>query len=280
MSSDQKTAKQTEKKAIAAEAAKRNEEKELAAAEKDRAVAEKEARRMALEITLLGGQAQAFDFQAHLSSLAGLVKLKQIKESLAYKDVGDGTWAGFLKTLGFGRRKIDEDIKNLEAFGGRFLESAHRLGLGYRDLAKLRALPEEARLQITDGKVVNLDKAKRGEVRELVEDLIVRNQVEKKNLTERAEGAEKKLKKAKEKEAAAEEKIKKLAADLEEAKTGLGADHAEAVRRLAGYKKMVTGLCNILRATDPSLRAPVRAEALRLPAYMEDLARLTALELG
>ena len=43
------------------------------------------------------------------------------------------------------RRKVDEDLQNLSFFGEDALTAMNRCGLGYRDLRKLRQLPEGER---------------------------------------------------------------------------------------------------------------------------------------
>ena len=125
-----------------------------------------------------------------------MAALKRIKESKAYKAVEEagGTWAGYCALLGFSAGKIDKDLLNLEVLGEEFVAASLRLGLGYRDLATIRALPDETRLQITDGKIVNLEKASKKEIREAVEDLIIRHGQETKRLTTELEGKTKLLK--------------------------------------------------------------------------------------
>ena len=56
-----------------------------------------------------------------------------------------GTWGAFCEALGMSREKADEDIRNLSVFGNDALTAMNRCGLGYRDLRKLRQLPEGER---------------------------------------------------------------------------------------------------------------------------------------
>lgn len=64
------------------------------------------------------------------------------------------TWEEFCTAHGYSKRKIDEDLQNLAAFGGDFMEMQEKLGLGYRDLRLLRngiaALPPEERQAVLD----------------------------------------------------------------------------------------------------------------------------------
>lgn len=98
------------------------------------------------------GMTQAFTFMRDFSDLARLKWLKERKESKDYKGLQCIDSKGELCTLrnfedlcgcmGLSYRKVSEDLLNLATFGEEFMKSASRIGLGYRDLRKLRALPE------------------------------------------------------------------------------------------------------------------------------------------
>jgi hypothetical protein len=60
-----------------------------------------------------------------------------------------GTWAGFCKAIGLSKTKVDEDIQNLRAFGEEALEAMNTIGLGYRDLRKLRKLEDDDQKSLT-----------------------------------------------------------------------------------------------------------------------------------
>lgn len=126
------------------------------------------------------------------SFLHGLstVQLKRIKENQLYKSgkgirlpVGDGSetadvgsFEGFCRAIGVSRSKVDEDIRNLDAFGEELLENLKRVGLGYRDLRKLRHLPEPERQAFIQGEAVDLDDKE--SVVSLIEDLEAKHQRE------------------------------------------------------------------------------------------------------
>ena len=108
----------------------------------------------------LVGMIKAFDFTRKLVTVTTLKSLQEIKESKRYKDLEltdqDGkmvtvtTFRDFCTTLGFSGEKIDQDLLNLNTFGEEFFETSQRLGLGYREMRKLRQLPEEARAEIVE----------------------------------------------------------------------------------------------------------------------------------
>lgn len=108
------------------------------------------------------GQTQAFRAMAKFADVVGLQKLAHIKETKLYKALsgqkgydkdGDeitdvGTWSGFCKAIGSSQQKVDEDLTNLAAFGEEALAQLTSVGAGYRELRKLRKLPEDERLAI------------------------------------------------------------------------------------------------------------------------------------
>lgn len=96
------------------------------------------------------GMIAAFQFNEAVNRVGMLKKFQEIRESKAYKGlsltdrltggvVTVNTWEEFCGAYGFSRKKIEEDLQNLALFGGGLLESQEALGLGYRELRKLRA---------------------------------------------------------------------------------------------------------------------------------------------
>ena len=106
------------------------------------------------------GMIKMSDFHRKLTTCQHIKVLAEFKEAKKYKglemlDISGNrrqvsTWDDFCSALGFSRQKIDEDISNLYKLGEDFLETSPRLGLGYREMRKLRQLPEEARSEIVD----------------------------------------------------------------------------------------------------------------------------------
>ena len=95
------------------------------------------------------GRVQANQLMAKFGNVASLVYLQQVKKSKIYKDLpGIGTWDKFCNYIGLARRKVDEDLLNLAAFGEEFLETCCQLSVGYRDLKKLRMMTKDGDLVI------------------------------------------------------------------------------------------------------------------------------------
>ena len=109
------------------------------------------------------GMIAAFQYNETANRVAMLKLFAQIRDSKAYKGAsvvdrnGEtrvvSTWEEFCTAHGYSKRKIDEDLQNLAAFGD-FMEMQEKLGLGYRDLRLLRngiaALPPEERQAVLD----------------------------------------------------------------------------------------------------------------------------------
>ena len=110
------------------------------------------------------GMIAAFQYNETANRVAMLKLFAQIRDSKAYKGAsvvdrnGEtrvvSTWEEFCTAHGYSRVKINEDLQNLAAFGGDFMEMQEKLGLGYRDLRLLRngiaALPPEERQAVLD----------------------------------------------------------------------------------------------------------------------------------
>ena len=73
--------------------------------------------------------------------------------------------------------KVNLDIQNLSALGEDFLVTSKRLGLGYRELSKLRKLPEDARAEIVDAEFS--ESADKEELLEKIEELTAKHAQEK-----------------------------------------------------------------------------------------------------
>ena len=131
----------------------------------DTAVMPKAQLAQSLRVAEAAGMIAAFQYNETANRVAMLKLFAQIRDSKAYKgarvtDRASGetvtvtTWEEFCIAYGYSKTKIHEDLQNLAAFGGDFMEMQEKLGLGYRDLRLLRngiaALPPEERQAILD----------------------------------------------------------------------------------------------------------------------------------
>lgn len=139
-------------------------------------------------VNQLLGQAQAFGAMEKFSRTVRTSKLLFVKEHKLYQQlkgtsaphgaVFDGTWDAFCKLLGSSSDQIDRDIANLKTFGEEALESMSSMGIGYRDFAQYRRLPEDA-------KTLLIETAKTGDKAaflDLAEELVERHAKQKAEL--------------------------------------------------------------------------------------------------
>ncbi|GAB6040150.1 hypothetical protein [Endothiovibrio diazotrophicus] len=147
------------------------------------------------------GQVQMATTFRKMADVVSLSKLDRIKRSKAYKALKGqtvivdeegkmadvGTWQGFCAALGMSASKVDEDLLNLREFGEEALASMNRIGLGYRELRKLRKLPEEGRVAVIGE--LEVDTGDREAVVSLIEDLAARHAGERAELEGRLQEA-------------------------------------------------------------------------------------------
>ena len=118
-----------------------------------------------LQLAEVTGMIAAFQYNEASNRVAMLKAFAQIRDSKAYKGMtvrdrqsGESvvvkTWQEFCEAHGYSKQKIHEDLQNLATFGGDFLDLQDRLGLGYRELRRLRAgigqLPEDERQKVLE----------------------------------------------------------------------------------------------------------------------------------
>lgn len=141
------------------------------------------------------GSFKSFDFMQKLANVGGLKQLLEVKEAKLYKGfsyIDDGgkpltvsTFEEFCDLLGISRQKINLDLQNLKEFGEAALESMNKLGLGYRDMRKLRQLDESDKEIVFAEVTANMDDKQ--SVLELIDDLAAKHQKEKIELDKKLE---------------------------------------------------------------------------------------------
>lgn len=107
------------------------------------------------EASRLTGRVEALDFISKLTTVSGLMLLKNIKENKIYKELPNiKTWEDYCKSIGFSRQKVDLDLDNLKTFGEEFLTTVSTFGLGYRELRSLSKQVKSGSLEIKDAEVI------------------------------------------------------------------------------------------------------------------------------
>lgn len=151
-----------------------------------------------LLVGMMAGRAQLAKTIADFSNVINLQTLKEIKESKNYKElkgaktatgaVMTGTWDEFCQMIGLSRQMVDEQIKNSEIFGIKALESLQSIGMGIRDLRRLRQLPENELKAIVDGDQLTV--GSKEEALDIIEEMAAKHRAESNKLTEKLEHLE------------------------------------------------------------------------------------------
>jgi hypothetical protein len=140
------------------------------------------------------GQVQMSRSISKFTNVVSLTKAAEIKKNKLYRalagqsgvdlngnEIADvGTWDGFCRLIGSTRSKMDEDILNLEIFGEETLNTLNYIGAGYREIRKLRKLPDEERELILNGEAIKT--GDKEALVDLIEEMVTRHTKEKENL--------------------------------------------------------------------------------------------------
>ena len=138
----------------------------------------------------LAGMIKAFDFTQKLVTVTTLKIINEVKKTKSYKGleimnpsgelVTVTTFKDFCACLGLSVETVDRNLLNLNVLGEEFLETSQRLGLGYREMRKLRKLPDDARAEIIEADYS--ETADKEELLEKIEDLTAKHAKEKAEL--------------------------------------------------------------------------------------------------
>lgn len=107
------------------------------------------------------GRIQTSEMFGRMATVASAMWLKEMKESKDYLCIGDNEngvrdWESFCNYLGISRRKADDDILNLSVLGENCLATCCQIGVGYRELRKLRQLTHDGTITI-DTNTIEID---------------------------------------------------------------------------------------------------------------------------
>jgi hypothetical protein len=139
---------------------------------------------------------------ADFANVQSLVKLAEIKKDKLYKSLKGvkaydrdgkiianvGTWDGFCRAIGMSSSKVDQDIQNLNTFGEEALDRLNQLGIGYRNMRRLRQIPEEDRIAIIEGEQIEV--GDKEQIVDLIEQMSAKHAREKKELSDKVENLE------------------------------------------------------------------------------------------
>ena len=176
------------------------------------------------------GMIRAFDVVGKFVTVTNLKILHDIKESKKYKGLvkklPDGkvvtvtNWSEYCQFLPVSKDTIDQHLMMLKEFGEDFLSRAQDIGMGLRDMRKLRSLPDESdrNLIIEATQQENLT---RDDVLELMEEMAAKHAKEKSDLSSQLVDAKEDLEAARKVSATKQETIDELNHTLEKTRKKL-----------------------------------------------------------
>jgi len=122
---------------------------------------------------LKGGRVQAF---RAMGLLAEYLEWKTMAEAIDNKDYlnipGVTSVDEYLDFLGLARRSAFYNLKIARTLTPDEVQLFALIGLTRKDLLGIASLPDEQRLKIKEGKIINLENADREEIRSIIEDLV------------------------------------------------------------------------------------------------------------
>ena len=184
------------------------------------------------------GMIRAFDVVGKFVTVTNLKILHDIKESKKYKGLvkklPDGkvvtvtNWSEYCQFLPVSKDTIDQHLMMLKEFGEDFLSQAQDIGMGLRDMRKLRSLPDESdrNLIIEATQQENLT---RDDVLELMEEMAAKHAKEKSDLSSQLVDTKEDLEAARKVSATKQETIDELNHTLEKTRKKLADADPEKV---------------------------------------------------
>lgn len=221
----------------------------------------------------ISGRAQAFKA---IKLIAEFLEWKQIAEIVDRKEFlkipGVTSIGDYLESLGLGRSAAYENLKIARTLTSEEVHLLGQVGFTRKDLLGYASLPDEKRMEIREGKVINIEKADREDIREIIEQVLLENRQVKDEATKTAEAKDRVLVKKEEMINKQEQEIVKLEAKLE----GM-ANEMEVPIEEVEYCKKVESLDIQLNAVLGCIRRLVECEvpgqtaAIRLVAMLNRL---------
>ncbi|MGH8469372.1 MAG: hypothetical protein ACREVY_10455 [Gammaproteobacteria bacterium] len=222
------------------------------------------------------GRIQLANGLSKVATVASLLDLARMKEHKLYRalagktyvtadgETGDvATWDHFCAAMGMSRRKVDEDLQNLGDFGEEALNAMKKIGLGYRDLRKLRRFPEDDRAVILGEVEVNV--GDRDAIVSLIDDLAAKHAREKESLEKRNAGLQADLDSSRERVAEKNNEIEELEEQIDHRDRSPADERTqELTKRIEGEIAGVLGAIHGLDAAICVFRAIVITDSNRL----------------
>ncbi|PKN16535.1 MAG: hypothetical protein CVU66_00595 [Deltaproteobacteria bacterium HGW-Deltaproteobacteria-23] len=150
-----------------------------------------ESVKLSNQIGLISGRAQAFKA---VRLITEFLEWKQIAEIVDNKEFlkipGVTSVDDYLEALGLGRSTAFNNLKIARTLSPTEIQLLSQVGFTRKDLLGYASLPDEARMEIREGKVINIEKANREEIREVIEQILQENRQVKEEAAKNIEAKE------------------------------------------------------------------------------------------
>lgn len=122
---------------------------------------------------LVSGRAQAFSSMKLIGEFLEYKQLAQVIESEDYLKIPGVTGVDdYFEKLGLSRSAAYRNLKIARTLTVEEVSILGQVGFTRRDLLNYAALPEDKRLEIRDGKVINIETSSREEIKDMIEEVI------------------------------------------------------------------------------------------------------------
>lgn len=204
------------------------------------------------QLGLISGRAQAFKAIRLLTEFLEWKQLVAIVDNKEFLRIpGVKSLDHYLESLGLGRTTMFNNLKIARKLEVEEVQLLGQVGFTRKDLLSYASLPDEKRIEIREGKVINIEKASREEIQEIIEDILQKNHEIKEEAAKTVKAKDNWIRKKQERINKQEEEIAGLGAKLENKALELNVpveevDFCERVDRitmeLRGFLAQVRGM--------------------------------------
>jgi hypothetical protein len=183
----------------------------------------------------MAGRAQAFKAMKLIAEFLEWKQIIQVIDSDEYLNIPGVTGVDdYLEQLGFGRSTGYNNLKIARTLSAEEIQLLGQVGFTRRDLLSYASLPEEKRLEIREGKVINIESASREEIKDVIEEVIAESHRTKEEAEAQISAKDKVLKSKQDLLNKQERELKKFEKDA--AAKGLSTDEAAYLQQIENLK--------------------------------------------
>lgn len=192
-------------------------------------------------VGLISGRAQAFNSMKLIAEFLEYKQVAQIVDNEDYLKIpGVSSIDDYFEKLGLGRSTAFKNLKIARALTVEEVQLLGQVGFTRRDLLSYASLPEEKRLEIREGKVINIESASREEIKDVIEEVIAEAHRTKEEADAQLSAKDKVLKSKEDVINKQERELKKFERDA--AKKGLTVTEDAFIQRMDNLRTTFDGL--------------------------------------